>query len=78
MFPSGEALPQQQTISEARPVQGFEVDQDVGERGEMLDGALVAHFGMGQAKLLFAVAVDALAGGALAIDGGVLGAVAVE
>ncbi len=75
---SREPLPQQQTIGETRPVQGFQVDEDIGQGGEMLDGALVAHFGMGQTKLLFAVAVDTLARGALAIDGGILGAVAVE
>lgn len=69
---------EQGAIGEASAVQGFEIDEDVRQGGEMLDRVLVAHFGMSKAKLFFAVAVDALAGGALVIDPLVLRAGAIE
>lgn len=58
-------------------MQSFKIEKNVGEGGQMSDGATIAHFGTSEVEGL-AVAIDALTGGALVVDGVIKRPVAIK
>src|SRR5438270_3609473 len=58
-------------------MQGFEIDENVGQGDQMRDRAAITYFGTSEVEGL-AVAIDAFAGGALGVDGVIEWPVAIQ